>query len=332
MVVPQIENQHEDLQSEMEIDDCAGDQVDDTLTRQGQDAQNTAQAGLNIVSVGTVNNIHSSAKAQENPLGREASSLEKPDHEVDLDEDILSILGPSQKPEIGTGPAIHKEVAARWKEILLKGLSEAEVKKLVEQYPPPKNCTAISAPMLNPAVKASIQEATVTRDNRIVERQKRISVCLTAIGNAISGVLKLEDSQRKEILSHLGTAGQLLTCIQRDEALVRKSLIQANLNTSLRGTLADSVTDQWLFGENLEEKLKAAKELERTSKDLKIAKVTTKPQQPKSTKNLKAPPRQGGYKNPLTAGGNKQNRWNEDKRNDKKKTQFSKDYRYKNRR
>lgn len=121
---------------------------------------------------------------------------EKLDHEVGLDETISSVLGSTIDPDTVTGPAIHKDVKAPWSKILQKGLTSEAIKNLVGKYPVPNNCAIISAPKLNPEVKVSIQEGTVTRDNRIVEKQKRIACCLAGIGNTIPLTLKVEDSQK----------------------------------------------------------------------------------------------------------------------------------------
>ena len=72
------------------------------------------------------------------------------------------VFGPRVEPESVRGPAIHKDLAAHWIDVLKKGLTSDEVKKLTEAYPPPENCTMIGAPKLNAEVKAAVQEATIT--------------------------------------------------------------------------------------------------------------------------------------------------------------------------
>ena len=39
---------------------------------------------------------------------------EKPEHEVDQEEDVLKVFGPHVEPESVRGRAIHKNLAARW--------------------------------------------------------------------------------------------------------------------------------------------------------------------------------------------------------------------------
>lgn len=264
-------------QKSLTVQSCAEDQLPKTDTPQESETNR-----------GHLTAPGSSIEAQTID-GLIVQAVEKPNHEVDLEASILNILGPEIVPEKVTGTAIHKDVALRWTKIIDRRLSAEETRDLIEKYPVPANCTIIDAPKLNVEVKASIQTGTVLRDDRIVEKQKQIASCLTGIGHAISISLKLQVPEKLKILEHLGTAGQLLSSIQRDEAIIRKSLIQTNINISLKETLANAPTGEWLFGDELEERLNTAKSLERTSKELKLPQ---RPQPPKASKNSIAPPRQ----------------------------------------
>jgi len=52
----------------------------------------------------------------------------------------------------------------------------------------------------------------------------------------------------------------------RDESLARKNIIMINLNTSMK---TNTSVDEWLFGGDLEEKIKLAKNPEKITKTLK---------------------------------------------------------------
>ena len=103
-------------------------------------------------------------------------------------------------------------------DILKKGLDSDEVKKLTEAYPLPENCTIIETPKLNAEVKAAVQETTINRHNRIIEKQRRIAACLSAIGNSLVVALKITDPGKLKLLKHLSAAGRLLVATQREEA------------------------------------------------------------------------------------------------------------------
>lgn len=51
--------------------------------------------------------------------------------------------------------------------------------------------------------------------------------------------------------------------------MTRKTLILTNLNASMKDTLNATLTNEWLFGNQLEDNLKTAKSLEKSSKELK---------------------------------------------------------------
>ena len=168
------------------------------------------------------------------------------------------------------------------------------------KYPPPENCKFISVPKLNVEIIAAVQKTAVRRDKRIVEKQERIAACLAALGRAISIVLKMEGAHRIEQLENLSEGSRLLASVHREESLARKSLILANLNSSLKTSLSNTSVDDLLFGGNLEEIIKTAKSLERASKDLKP--LTKTPQQ-RNPKNWKGPTRQPAYENRSTTSG-----------------------------
>lgn len=44
--------------------------------------------------------------------------------EKELDDEILQLLGDVPKPEVALGPAVHKNIATRWQEILKNGLQK----------------------------------------------------------------------------------------------------------------------------------------------------------------------------------------------------------------
>ncbi|CAH1973240.1 unnamed protein product, partial [Acanthoscelides obtectus] len=82
-----------------------------------------------------------------------------------------------------------------------------------------------------------------------------------------------------ELIEKLSDAGRLLSDVPHTLSVSRKELAILNLNKEWKETLIDSPVDEWLFGEDLEERLKAAKSLQFSSKQLKIVKAP----QPKKT-------------------------------------------------
>jgi hypothetical protein len=193
-------------------------------------------------------------------------------------------------------------VVARWEEILKLGLPTEERADLLKKYPPPSNCTRIDPPKLNPEVKASLQDTVWKRDGRITSKQEKISACLAAVGKGLSTLIRHKgEGENLAVIETLGDTSRLLADLHHDESLIRRSLILTNINVALKETLSSTTIDEWLFGKDLSENVKAAKLIVTSSKDLK---QSQKPQGMTSSKNAKTPSRQSRYKRqPATGGG-----------------------------
>ncbi|CAG5010342.1 unnamed protein product [Parnassius apollo] len=79
--------------------------------------------------------------------------------EVQLDEDVLVLLGDAPKTETPMGPAIYKNIANRWQDILEKGVKES----LLKNYLIPSNYDLLMSPALNSGIKAADRDHYKTR-------------------------------------------------------------------------------------------------------------------------------------------------------------------------
>ncbi|XP_024877335.1 uncharacterized protein LOC112458126 [Temnothorax curvispinosus] len=238
----------------------------------------------------------------------------------DLDEEILDVIGKRVAEDRVLAPAIPKSIAVRLEDILKKGLPKEEREKLIKEHAPPKNCVLIDPPKLNEEVKVSIAEPSRKRDDRIVDKQKKITACLALMGSSIVDVINNSKADKGTsilppaqiaLVKKLSEAARLLADLQRDETLTRRSLILATINSSQKEVLESSTADEWLFGQKLDERLKAAKTIERSGKDLKA-----KPKISKKPKNFKTPPRRQPFK-PRTSGGFRNKFYNQNQSNKK---------------
>ncbi|KAK2579084.1 hypothetical protein KPH14_010933 [Odynerus spinipes] len=157
--------------------------------------QNKADRELNDTTSNDVNEEHgpTTKTSKENstdiPKDKECPNVKEkaiPEHEVELQQELLSVMGARLEADKKTDSAVHKDVALRWSEIVKKGLPAEEVKTLLQKYPVPENCTGIMIPKLNAEIAAAVQENTIKRDKRIMEKQERVAACLAAVGKAIS--------------------------------------------------------------------------------------------------------------------------------------------------
>ncbi|XP_043271177.1 uncharacterized protein [Venturia canescens] len=236
--------------------------------------------------------------------GEGSQSIQPANCEVPLDPEILEILGRRFAEDRVLAAAIPTELVIRWEEILKRGLPTEERVSLIKKYPPPSNCIIIDPPRVNPEVQASLHESVAERDERIYGKQTKMTACLAAIGKSFRKVLE-GGGEKLLILEQLSDASRLLADLLHDESIIRKSLILANLNVSCKETLNATIPDEWLFGKQLEEKLKAAKALESSRKELK---APQKLQVYKNSKNLTVPPRrrQNNQKSATMSGGRKE--------------------------
>ncbi|GAB0090872.1 hypothetical protein DMENIID0001_056410 [Sergentomyia squamirostris] len=202
-----------------------------------------------------------------------------------LPEDILNVLGKRLYEDRASAPEVHADLAIRWNEILEKGIPSEFIHDILKKYPPPKNCALFEPPKLNPVVKAIMSEQVVARDDRIALRQGKISAALSAISNALTTVFATKNiPEWKTLAENLSDASKIMTDLQHDETVIRRTLILANVDASMRETLKESKIDEYLFGHGLEDSVKNVKALQVTSRDLKKTPG-------RATKNFRAPQR-----------------------------------------
>lgn len=215
-----------------------------------------------------------------------------------LNADVLSLLGAEVVTDVPYSPPIHQDVGDRWLHIIKLGLDEEGRTELIKKYPSPENAKHFGVPKLNPLVKHAAVELVIKRDERLSRQQAQISASLSAISKTITFLLNKEEGgansgdDSKEIIEHLGDTGRLLADIHHTFSMSRRDLVSLNLNKDLKDPLMDSPVDEWLFGEDLNERLKTAKDLQASSKQLLITKQPVKKTgASKMNLNWKGPPK-----------------------------------------
>ncbi|KAJ8967708.1 hypothetical protein NQ314_002654 [Rhamnusium bicolor] len=84
-----------------------------------------------------------------------------------------------------------------------------------------------------------------------------------------------------ELVEFLSDAGRLFC----EDSRCRRTIVSSSIDKNFRATLTDVSVDGWLFGSNLGERVKAARDLEKLSSDLK-PKVTAKANMSLNAKGL----------------------------------------------
>ncbi|KAI5636364.1 hypothetical protein NE865_10948 [Phthorimaea operculella] len=154
-------------------------------------------------------------------------------------------------------PILRTEIAERWQEILEKGLKKEEKEELTKLNPPFENCPKMVAPKLNKEVGAALN------DNDIIK--------------------KFNDSSRLLCdAMYLDTRG-------------RRTLVLSSINKNLKDSLLETEPNEFLFGDNLTDKYKTAKAVQKSGKELKTfsdeKKQKKKPEpEKKKSLNWRGPP------------------------------------------
>jgi hypothetical protein len=187
--------------------------------------------------------------------------------EIELEEAVLNILGEAPQSDLALGKNIHKDIAARWQEILLKGLPRELKDTIMKKYLVPENCYFLVGPILNPEAKTAIPEVLVKRDTTLLQKQNQIGVALAALSQVTEMIIQNETSMQALLLP-LSDACRILCDSHNIETKTRRSIIMTSTNTGIRDALTNTVRDKYLFGEDLAEKIKIAKSVQKTGESL----------------------------------------------------------------
>ncbi|XP_073964738.1 uncharacterized protein [Choristoneura fumiferana] len=192
--------------------------------------------------------------------------------EEEIDDSILEILGEGPSIDKKAQP-LHNKIVVRWQEILKKGMKKEEKDKLAKDNPAFVNCELMSPPKLNPEVSAALadKEMAKRRDQLIEKRQQQVSNALACLGSALQTCIK-EDLQvhKLNIIKNLNDASRLLCDSIYLDTKGRRSLVLSVINKDMKEFLVQSEPKEYLFGENLGEKIKTARTVQKTGSDLKI--------------------------------------------------------------
>lgn len=197
----------------------------------------------------------------------DVEEVEEPQNE--LDASILAILGEEYPPENSFGPAMHKDLAARWVLLLKNGLTGADQDTLIKRYPPSENCRLLGAPKLNPEVAAISNEQVSRRDQKLRNLQNQLGAALSALGQLLTAFLSEEGGGNLNYIRLASDASRLLLDMHNKQSVTRRELINLNIKKDLKDTLTQVPVDDWLFGDKLGDRVRATKDLEKSSLALK---------------------------------------------------------------
>lgn len=205
----------------------------------------------------------------------------EPSKNIELDEDILEILGDDPISAVKRGPETRKEIASRFQHIATEGLSRECRKELTNKYPLPANCLHVGAPSINPEIRAALNESTLKRDKGIESKQKELASAISCLTELIS--LHLTSKEKNNtVLQKLMDVGRILCDIQHGDSVTRRNFILFAVKCDMQEHLKSTKIDTSLFGEQLSDTIKSAKAVNKSGADLKAD--SSKTIQPKKTK------------------------------------------------
>ena len=208
-------------------------------------------------------------------------SGENTTEETALSEEVLQMIEKRLYEERTLKKPLYSQFADLWEKIIQKGLPDEEKKKLLKKYETPKNCLFTDPPKINPEIKSVIKKqssgsVSLTRDARIVLKQETLNACLAAVSKIVTTII--EEKRDKENIASMDCSNDLIMLLanmNRDESMIRRSLIMSILSLSLKRILTDTQCQDQLFGKNLDELMKANKTLENSTKFFEGAAKTT---------------------------------------------------------
>lgn len=187
----------------------------------------------------------------------------------ELDSSILAIIGKASLEQQVLAPPLQKDVASRWAMMLENGILEEEKNTIIKAYPQPENCLLLETPKLNPEVAKALNPQIERRDEKLAGLQSQIGGALSAVGQLLTSFLQEEGGGNFQYIKLASDAAKLLLDFHHQQSITRRELITINLRKEFKETLTCEPAAGWLFGEKLGDRIKAAKELERSSLDLK---------------------------------------------------------------
>ena len=133
-----------------------------------------------------------------------------------IDEKALEVVGKHLEINERLGPPICDDMKFRWTDIFSLGLPKEDKASLLLKYVSPGNGLGIKPLKLNPEVKASLTEPIPSRDTRFIDKQEKVTVCISALGGVLSKLLCGETVERLPLIEGLNDADKLLVDLQRE--------------------------------------------------------------------------------------------------------------------
>lgn len=185
------------------------------------------------------------------------------------------MLGEDPQKSKALDITLHESVKLHWNYWITHGIEKKVKEELTEKY---ARSTEFDAPKLNAEISAILTEATIKRDRYMLENQKLAGSALTAIGSALTMIMSEEEVDKLTFVQRLNEAAKLIIEIHHNQSVSRKTFIYPGVKKQFQNMLKETKSDNLLFGNNLADKIKDSKNIEKLSQNVKnqtVPKATT---------------------------------------------------------
>lgn len=185
-----------------------------------------------------------------------------------LSTDILTALGDPLPEQPKFGPNLVEDVARIMNTILKAGLKKEAKAPLMEEVIP-ENCQFLIAPKLNLEIATAVGENICNRDKKIEIEQNQLGRGLSMLSKILSSLTVDENMNRINVISSLCNAIRILADLHAMQTKARKNLTLPALDKQFLNLVKDVERDEYLFGSDLNEKIKAIKNSQKSGNSIK---------------------------------------------------------------
>lgn len=142
-----------------------------------------------------------------------------------------------------------------------------------------------------------LNEASQKRDKHFRATQNLAATALSAVGGALKQILFCETQplDRLVILENLSDTAKLLIEIHRVQSKARIAYILPSVSKEFRSMLDKTTPDSFLFGSELANKIKDAKEVAKIGKDFKASDAQSRSSKKGGSLNSRDPSSKTGF-------------------------------------
>ncbi|XP_032684697.1 uncharacterized protein LOC116850475 [Odontomachus brunneus] len=184
---------------------------------------------------------------------------------------VSDLFGSAEPPS--TSPIWNATVLNSIQTESRSGLNADVRSSLLARHEIKGDLATLVPPKLNKELVPALTPSIIKRDAYQLLLQTQLCACLNAFGSGISVLLKPTvlqslDDEAKSVLKLFAEGIHLLSDLQYRLSLTRRAFTKPSLNILGKNAAEMAPIDDFLFGQNFAETLKAAQACERTGREL----------------------------------------------------------------